>query len=279
MKFTLSSEESEILCLLEKTGNLREIAEIHGRDVSVISRRLQGLHGRYHLIEKENGRWRLTPKGLRFNAWVRSMMNEQERQLRFDHELVIASTREFAARILVPKLDEFRQKFSKIRILGTDQGIESLLLERKATIGFDCGAPYSPEIGFKPLCDETFSVVASPQWIRKHLSAKRKGLPKQHYIHYERNDFDTIRELVDQDGEITLTFSELNSLREALLCHSGWSYLPTYAISKELNEGLLKVIPGPEVEGTRFGVWWNQHSRPEPEVLAFCKAWLMQQKL
>ncbi len=278
MKFALSSEESEILCLLEKTENLREIAELHGRDVSVISRRLQAMQGQYHLIEKENGRWRLTPKGLRYNAWVRSVMNEQERQLGLERELVIATTREFAARILVPQLSVFRKKYPKIRLVGTDQGIESLLLERKVTIGFDCGAPYSPEIGFKPLANETFSWVASPDWLKTNFSKKHK-LQKKDYLHYERNDFDAVREQIEGECEFTFTFSEVNTLREALLCHLGWSYIPTYAVRREIAQGVLKTIPMPEIEATRFGVWWNQHSKPEPELLEFCKTWLSQQKL
>lgn len=66
-RFPLSSEQLELLLTFEKAKGLTELAQMMGRDASVISRQLQKLVEDFPVLNKEKGKWTITPLGLKIN--------------------------------------------------------------------------------------------------------------------------------------------------------------------------------------------------------------------
>ncbi len=147
-RFNIQTDEAEILLFLEKSQNLREVGECLGKDVSVISRRLQGLSLKTPFLVKQDNQWRLTAAGRKFNDWTRRAIQEQDSLLKLQNKFIIATTREFSNLVMAPAINWWDKQFDHYEIMTTDEGIESLILKGSADFGFDCGTPYSPLIAF-----------------------------------------------------------------------------------------------------------------------------------
>lgn len=84
IKFLLTSDQLELLLAFEGSRGLNHLAEMIGRDPSVVSRNLQRIAEEHPVLKKIKGRWELTPLG--------SQVNEQTRSYLKNHtELFLAS--------------------------------------------------------------------------------------------------------------------------------------------------------------------------------------------
>lgn len=277
-KFYINSEDAEILSLLETSENLREIAHHFGRDVSVVSRRLQKIAEDFNFIEKIEGRWRLNKSGLRFNEWTRNAITEQKKYLLGTEEITIGMSREFASRLFIPEMKEFYKEFSQIKLLTSDDGIEGLILDRLIDVGFDCGIPYSPDVAFKKVCSENLLICAGPKFLEKEGIKTAKDLAGKPYIHYRRNSLATIQEITQHQIELKLSVTDIGTLREALLSDHGWSLIPRYCVHEELKLKKLVEIRGFELKSLSYGVWWNKTTSKHHKLIEFSLEWLKSQK-
>lgn len=88
-RFPLSSEQCELLLAFETAGSLAELAELWGRDISVVSRQLKNLAEVAPVIEKDNKKWILTNLGRLVIGWAKeavltqTKMIHQAKNLRF----------------------------------------------------------------------------------------------------------------------------------------------------------------------------------------------------
>jgi DNA-binding transcriptional LysR family regulator len=276
-RFALQTDESEILLLLENAENLREIAEILGKDVSVISRRLQGISEKTSLILKQERQWRLTSAGRKYNDWTRRMINEQHALINAKERLVLATTKEFSSLVLCPSIAWWTKEFENCEIITTDEGIESLILKGVAHFGFDCGTPYSPQIAFKRGPKEDFVLVYKSKKTIKKIE-DLKDLP---FYYYNRLDLAMIRNSCQLDFiQPKLSLSDMSSTRSSLLAGEGWSILPHYAVAKEIKEKKLQVLTkGFDFPSMSFGLWWNREEAPQKAVLDKAFEWLSKQTL
>jgi DNA-binding transcriptional LysR family regulator len=276
-RFALQTDESEILLLLENAENLREIAEILGKDVSVISRRLQGISEKTSLILKQERQWRLTSAGRKYNDWTRRMINEQHALINAKERLVLATTKEFSSLVLCPSIAWWTKEFENCEIITTDEGIESLILKGIAHFGFDCGTPYSPQIAFKRGPKEDFVLVYKSKKTIKKIE-DLKDLP---FYYYNRLDLAMIRNSCQLDFiQPKLSLSDMSSTRSSLLAGEGWSILPHYAVAKEIKEKKLQVLTkGFDFPSMSFGLWWNREEAPQKAVLDKAFEWLSKQTL
>lgn len=276
-RFALQTDESEILLLLENAENLREIAEILGKDVSVISRRLQGISEKTSLISKQERQWRLTSAGRKYNDWTRRMINEQHALINAKERLVLATTKEFSSLVLCPSIAWWTKEFENCEIITTDEGIESLILKGVAHFGFDCGTPYSPQIAFKRGPKEDFVLVFNS----KKTIKKIEDLKELPFYYYNRLDLAMIRNSCQLDFiQPKLSLSDMASTRSSLLAGEGWSILPHYAVAKEIKEKKLQVLTkGFDFPSMSFGLWWNREEAPQKAVLDKAYEWLSKQTL
>lgn len=77
LKFSLNSDQLELLLAFEKAKGLGHLAELMARDPSVISRNLQRMAEVYPVLAKVKGRWELTPLGVQINQQTRAYLEEQ----------------------------------------------------------------------------------------------------------------------------------------------------------------------------------------------------------
>lgn len=277
-KFYINSEDAEILSLLETCENLREIAANFGRDVSVVSRRLQKISEDFHFIEKINGRWCLNKSGLRFNQWTRNAILEQKKYLGQSTEITVGMSPEFASRIFIPEMRNFYTEFSPIRILTSDESIEGLILDQLIDVGFDCGIPYSPDVIFKKVCPENLLICAGPKFLQRENIHSAKDLSGKPYIHLARNSLSHIQEITKYNVNIKLTVSDISSLREALIAGHGWSLIPKYCVLEELKNKRLSEVRGLDFKPLSYGVWWNRTTAINHKLIEFSLEWLKSQK-
>jgi len=80
-RFPLSSEQLELLLAFEKSKGLSELAQMMGRDSSVVSRQLQKLVEDYPVLTKEKGKWVISQLGLRINEITSKEIIEYEKAL------------------------------------------------------------------------------------------------------------------------------------------------------------------------------------------------------
>lgn len=77
LKFSLTSDQLELLLAFENAEGLNQLAEMIGRDPSVISRNLQRIAEDHPVLKKVKGRWEITPLGIEVNEQTKSYLKNQ----------------------------------------------------------------------------------------------------------------------------------------------------------------------------------------------------------
>lgn len=77
-RFPISSDQLELLLAFEQSRGLADLADVMGRDPSVVSRNLQRLAETQPVISKINGRWEMTGLGVRLAQSAREWLAEQK---------------------------------------------------------------------------------------------------------------------------------------------------------------------------------------------------------
>lgn len=275
-RFGLTSEQCELLLAFETSPSLEALARALGRDASVLSRQLQRIAQDTPALEKTHGRWRLTPLGKQLATWARDAIASQRRALGQPTMIRLASTREFTARVLAPQLGELIRDDDTtiVSLYAAEEGVERRLIAGEADIGFDCGRPVDPEIRFRQVTPEPFSVVAAPSFVNRHkVTQAREVLPLAN-LQYQRATATGLLGLADDVPNVRATFNDIASAREACCAGLGWAVLPTYSVRRELDAGLLVALPGYEVSEEHFGVWWLRERPALEPWVDCCVQWL-----
>ena len=267
----------------EDKKSLFELALELNKDISVISRRLKSIANSSNLLEKSsNNKWQLTPQGFALNKWTREAIYNQQLNLKQTTNIKIATTREFASRVLLPQTRTLIGNNNiSVSILSTDTGIENLILESKADFGFDCGRPNNPSIGYKKVIEEDLVIIASPDFVKKYKIKNFSSLIREqnkNQLKFSRLN-SQIWDLDVDDGHYFGTFSDLANLREAALLGYGWAIVPYYAVKKETENNKLKIIPGKNLPPENYSVWWLRERTAIKPWVEKAIEWLANQKL
>ncbi|MCB0418832.1 MAG: LysR family transcriptional regulator [Bdellovibrionaceae bacterium] len=259
---------------------MAKLADLVGRDISVISRQLQKISQQAPVLEKRQGKWQLSPIGAQINHWARDAAEAQKRILSQSGVLRIASTREFSARVLSPQLPEFLKGENNIvvSLLTSERGVEHLLLKGKADIGFDCGRPQDPSIRFKTAKSECFAIVAAPSFLKKYNVKAAKQVFSLPHLQYKRATAPQLLHLPFEVPLVFASFDDIASIRAACEAGVGWAVLPLYAIQAELDAGLLQRVPGWKIEREQFGVWWLRGNKSLEPWVNRALSWLRSQQ-
>ncbi len=278
-QFPLSSEDCEFLVALESAHTLSGMASLLKKDLSVVSRRLQRIAAVAPVLEKDRGRWALTEVGRSFTRWARDAHSSQRQLLRQVIPLRICATREFGARFLSPNLGNiFSDSQYSLSVLTSEEGVEHTLLSGDADVGFDCGRPRDPLVAFRRVVKENFTLVASRLFIEKHQVTRANLLSLPH-LQYKRSITPRLLKLSYDLPRVFAGFNDIASIREACCAGIGWAVLPGYAVRRELDQGLLREIPGWPIEPENFGVWWIRGRRWLDPIAKECIRWLKTQDL
>lgn len=289
MSFPLNSEQCEMLLQLKNQGSVQKLAEFLKRDVSAVNRQLQKIASISDLLEKQQGRWRVSKHGDQMVEWAREAILSQRQILNERSEICIVTTREFAARVLAPQLPKIREENEQIHfvILTSEDGVESLLLNGRADLGLDCGRPQDPLIRYRPVQPEPFSVVATPDFISQHKISKKNGrvemrkyLLELPYLQYLRPHQGRSLDTDDAPNDIVGSFNDLATIRSACCAGLGWAIVPSYTVRDEIRSGNLNVINcGLEPPAEKFGVWWVREHRAMQSWATRMTDWLSKQDL
>jgi nicotinamidase-related amidase len=112
--FRLSTEQFEILLAFEAEGSLSGAARRVRRDVSVVSRTLKAIAESAPLVEKHQGKWRMTLLGRQFNRLTHGFLQTQAKLLLQGNAL----------RLTPHNLPSLGQA-SALVLLGTQRGFQS----------------------------------------------------------------------------------------------------------------------------------------------------------
>ncbi|MBC7429631.1 MAG: isochorismatase family protein [Bacteriovorax sp.] len=77
LKFSLSSDQLELLVAFANSEGLGKLAETMGKDPSVVSRSLQKIAEEFPVLVKVKGRWELTPLGHQTNELSKQFIQKQ----------------------------------------------------------------------------------------------------------------------------------------------------------------------------------------------------------
>lgn len=270
-------EESHLLSELEQGPTLNELSLRLKKDPSVISRDLKRVSEKAPVIEKINGRWALTPMGQHMALWAKKVLIEQNEILGRNYTLTIATTREFASRILAKNFNFFVKDSVRFKIITCEEGIEEALLKGMADFGFDCGRPEDPMIAFKSIIEEEVVTVVSTQYLKKNKTKKIADLCEAEFIYYSRLNPLQCKNINVKNAKVAS--NDIAVVRALVLDHHGWSTLPYYAVKDEVQSKQLAIIRGGEIKGFRFGVWYL---RGRESILPWVKqaeVWLASQAL
>ena len=80
-RFSLTSDQLELLLAFATNEGLEKLAFTMGRDPSVISRSLQRIAEQYPVLAKVKGRWELTPLGRQINELTKKFIDSQSQLL------------------------------------------------------------------------------------------------------------------------------------------------------------------------------------------------------
>lgn len=78
LQFPLTSDQLELLLAFEEAKGLAHLAELMAKDASVVSRNLQRVAEDLPVLEKVNGRWKLTALGIELNLQTRAYLQAQK---------------------------------------------------------------------------------------------------------------------------------------------------------------------------------------------------------
>ena len=252
-----------------------------GRDPSVLSRQLQKLAEAAPVLEKQNGRWQINKMGRTINNWTRESQFAQNKILAEAQSLRLAATSEFASRVLAPQLPKLLgdHKELSISIISSEDGVEELLLNGKADIGFDCARPRDPLLRFQGVNEESFLVVAAPCFLKGKICEGKEDLLKLPHLKYNRSSASDMLQLSFEVPHVLATFNDIASIRAACCAGLGWAALPYYTVQHELSTGSLVEVQGWEIPSMKYNVIWLR-GRPSVEPwIERCTNWLKDQRL
>ncbi len=273
-RFPFSSEQCELILAFEAAPTLSALAQHFGRDISVVSRSLAKIAEKLSVVEKKSGRWILTDMGRKLNNHTRDSMQFQHSLAQKQTLLRIGTNREFAARIVGPRLKELLQIFPQtiLNIHSFESGTETPLLEGLIDIGLDCERPFAPEIAYKLFLDEKIVAVSHPRFFKKYQPLIQGGeLGKLPHLLCDRLFPDRILELSENQMEIIARFNDIATARSACIAGLGWALLPLYAVQTEIDNGELQIIETIRRGTSKYGVWWLRgrvNLKPQVERLS-----------
>jgi|GEM_PF-1197840 len=281
--FPLSSTQCEVLMAFETSGSLAALADHFKRDVSVMSRQLQAIAQTLPVLQKQKGKWVLTPLGKQVCARSRDYLYKINLVTRQKTSLRIGSTREFCARILTRALPQLTKEFGpqvELSVFSSDQSIERMLLDGTIDYGFDCGRPNDPSIRYKLIKSESFGIFASSALLQGKKIRKLETLVALPSLEFHRIQTARYLGLNESLTNVVCRFNDLSAIRSACVTGLGWAVLPNYAVHDEIREKkLVRVLPDTRIQSEMFGVWSLRNQTHLIPILEKAAHWLKQQPL
>ncbi|WPU64562.1 LysR family transcriptional regulator [Peredibacter starrii] len=280
MQYQIDPQDCLILYAIHEAGSIKSAGHILKKDPSVILKRVQKISRETALIEKMNGSWTLTEKGKKMALWAKEMQLSQKAVLESPTTLRLGGTMFFIERVIAPYLasSPFKEMAQKnhLEILCPSEGLEASLLRGTLDLAFACGRPNDPQIGFKKVCDERWSIVCTPKLAKKADERldqlldlpflRHKSLVPEEMLKIDRHKIKTL-----------LVFDTVAGLRSSAINGLGWTLLPRAAVADELQKGQLVDLSSSlqiSLKNDFLGIWWLKENKSVKEHIAPLMNWL-----
>lgn len=280
--YPLSSEDCELLLAFETAPSLATLAKLQRKDVSVLSRHLKRIATASPVLEKIQGRWRLTALGRELNRWTQESMAEQSALLHGRHSLRVGATRTFAAKALAGGLDFLRERDATVAVslISVETGIERSLLDGEIDVAFACGKPTSPAVAFARCAPERYVAAASPRFLKRYRLTDETSLRHAPHLMLSTPAFPyPFPEIAGVVGEVHAVFNDILCTIEAALADKGWGVFPWYAVHAAVGSGALVTLPFLALNEEIYGVWWLRDRKSLRPWAELCHQYLQRLRL
>lgn len=258
-RFPLHTLEFELLIAFMEGQSVQAAARALGKDPTVVSRMIQGIQERFPLFEKRDKKWRLADLGVSMAELAKAQASESARRLNERRTLTIATTPEFAMRML-PRFFTKNHPSIRYEVMASHSSVEGILLKGWADVGIECGRPQSPLIRFKQVAPETLVIAYPEKWGGMDADA----LLSRPYLEFTRLPAHEILGLSENLPETYFRSNSVGFLRELVRKGLGWTIVPRYSV---LPGERLRTFPIRSPRPEKFGVWWSRQKPLPPEIL------------
>lgn len=264
-----------IVLAVQGAGSLREAARHLGCDPGGLLRKVQRISEDHGLLQKVNGRWTATERGLAAVAWARESIQQQKRHLLSERSIRIASTTWFAEGVLIPQSTQLSKFLGPVRAQFTvpDANFEKSLISGDCDFVVVCHPPENPVIAHKQLGREPWSVVAAPSFLAKHglKTSKVEALLSLPFVRHADLNPESLLPRGASLMYAPILVDNLIGVRSAVLSSIGWSIVPTALVTDDLKWDRLQGIDHEIEMNRKICVWWLRNSMVKKKTAAdFC---------
>jgi DNA-binding transcriptional LysR family regulator len=282
--FPVSSEDCLIVRAFRDGASLREAARALACDPSALVRKVQRISAEHDLIQKINGRWAVTAKGMALVRWTEESILSQQAAMNARPRVRITTTTWLSERLVVPRLPEL----ARITRGGYDWlittpsgGMDEEILGGKCDFALSCFPPLDPAIAYKRVARENWVIVVPGAWKRavRELSASTAAefLVAKPFIQHSHLSPDSILGSVQAKQIGSVQLDHLIGVRAAVMSGLGWSCVPRLLVSQELEHGSLETLDflPTRIEANLFLLWFRERKDLRELAKQICE-WVSQ---
>lgn len=285
MQYEIDPQDCLLLYAIYQAGSIKAASHVLQKDPSVVLKRVQKISRDTTFIEKMNGSWTLTEKGKKIALWAKEMQLSQKAVLDTPTALRLGASMFFVERIIVPQLTKSPLKElslnHNLEILCPADGLEASILRGSIDIAFACGRPNDPQVGFKKVCDERWSIVCSPELAKKvqgkTADLKMLELLKLPFLRHKSLLPEEMLKIDRHKIKTLLTFDTVAGLRASAVGGLGWTLMPRAAVLDELQSGNLIDLSATvqiNLKNDFLGIWWLKENKSVKPHIAPLLRWL-----
>lgn len=269
-QYTISPEDCLVLLAIRNSQTLREAARLMGSDPGGLLRKVQRIASEHDVLQKTQGKWRLTDKGLALVGWTQESILSQRKLLLSASVLRIASMSWLSERILIPETNSLKKQLgetTEVQYSVPNDDFENALTEGDCDFVVTCYPPENPIIAHKQLMPEKWSIAVS--------AGLGKDLSEIPLIrHTDLNPHALLPARFSEELKSSVSVDNLIGVRAALVSGLGWSLVPTALIKTEIRAGILIEIEGELKFERKICLWWLRSSSQSRKKSSLLAAWL-----
>ena len=279
--FPISPDDCLVLKAFKDSSSLREAAQLLACDPAGLTRKAQQISNQSGFLQKVNGRWQVTARGLDLVAWAEASIQTQKRILFDRSSLRIASTMWLSEEILIPNLRKLNEEFSKktsFSLSVPSKSFEGSLIEGSVDFVVVCHPPENPEIEHKQIATENWVLIAPNSW-KKDLHGKSEKileeLSRRPFVRHADINLDLLLPVLEKTQDADYTFDNLIGIRSAVSEGLGWSLVPRFLVDRHLKEKYLFEIPYDlPVTDRKVCLWWLRNRYETKRQSVQISSWL-----
>jgi len=223
--------------------------------------------------------------GVHIDALETSFNAVQARATNIAGTIHIAGPGEYLSAKVIPLLNHLVMRDIRVRLhTGGKERLYQLLDEGSIDLAITASLPNSPVLDYEQIDAETLVMVAAPDWIQQKLSNPfdLDPLLAQPLIAYDE-DLPLIRQYfkavfgMTPNVQAAVTVADLRTVRQLVLAQQGYSVLPLYLCTTQLQQSQLALVHTPKQSPTNaLHLVWNRGNLRHPRV-AFAQRHLLMQ--